>query len=161
MRKTAKTTAFLFSLTAFVSTTAAFGFAKQSGAAQTATCLSPYALAADVAGEETTLVSPSSYQQYLSLTDPMDGAATTDYMAIADGNAIYVYDARDGEYRKYEHTLNVADPSKNNIMNLQFYGDDQLYFLDGTYLYLLNPETLQVDNVSITESDPKFPCDTF
>ena len=151
----------MFSLTAFVSTTAAFGFAKQSGAAQTATCLSPYALAADVAGEETTLVSPSSYQQYLSLTDPMDVAATTDYMAIADGNAIYVYDVREGEYRKYEHTLNVADPSKNNIMNLQFYGDDQLYFLDGTYLYLLNPETLQVDNVSITESDPKFPCDTF
>ena len=91
----------------------------------------------------------------------MDVAVNNAYMAIADENTIYVYDVADNEYRKYEHTLNQADPTKNNIMQLQFYGNDGLYFLDGTYLYLLDPESLQVSNVSLTENDPKFPCSSF
>ncbi len=155
MRKTAKTTAFFLSLTAFVTTSAAVLFAQKANTVQTT-----YAqTATQNAANETTLIAPDSYQQYLSLTNPMDVALTDDYMAIADNNLIYVYDVADGEYRKYEHTRN-QDPTKDNIMELQFYGDDQLYFLDGRYLYLLNPETMQADYVSITDDHP-FPCSSF
>lgn len=157
MRKIAKKTALLLSLTALVTTSAALPFAQKSGDTQTAFAQSAqYSMQ-----EETSLVLPENYQQYLSLTNPMDVAVCNDYMAIADNNLIYVYNVQDNAYHKYEHTVNQADPTKNNVMKLQFYEDESLYFLDGTYLYLLNPETLQISNVSLTENDPKFPCDSF
>ncbi len=157
MRKIAKKTALFLSLTALVSTAAAFGFAQKADHAQTAVAQ----MATAFAQEETALVLPETYQQYLSLSNPMDVAVCNDYMAIADDNKIHVYDVLDDTYRTYEHTLNQADPLKNNVLELQFYEDNGLYFLDGTYLYLLNPETLQISNVSLTENDPKFPCDSF
>ena len=158
MKKIVKTTALLLSLSALIGSAAALSFAPKSDGAQQvfASLANEWATT-----QQTALIAPNSYQQYLSLTNPMDVAATDDYMAIADGNAIYVYDVADEIYRKYEHTLNQADPTKNNVMELQFYGDHGLYFLDGTYLYLLDPETLQVSNVSLTENDPKFPCSSF
>lgn len=158
MRKIAKATAFLLSCTALVSIATVFSSTQKSHGKQTAYA---HTAAPRTAEAETSLLAPDSYQQYLSLNNPMDVAVCNDYMAIADGNAIYVYDVADNEYRKYEHTLNQADPTKNNVMELQFYSDDGLYFLDGTYLYLLNPESLQVSNVSLTENDPKFPCSSF
>ena len=151
----AKTTALLLSLTAFVTTFAAVDLVQKTNAVQTT-----YAqTATQYAANETTLIAPDSYQQYLSLTNPMDVALTDDYMAIADNNLIYVYDVQKDEYRKYEHTRN-QDPTKDNIMELQFYGDDQLYFLDGRYLYLLDPETMQASYVSITDGHP-FYCSSF
>ena len=157
MRKTIGKTALYLSLTACVTASAALAFASKAEKATVAYAAPISAQTAD----ETKLLAPDTYQQYLSLNDPMDVAVHGDYMAIADDNLIYVYDVQDGAYRKYEHTLNLADPSKNDIMQLQFYGEDTLYFLDGTYLYRLHPETLQVSNVSITATDPKFPCSSF
>ena len=127
MRKIAKKTALFLSLTALVTTTAAFHSAQKSGAqtayAQTAQTVQTVQTAQNTATDETALISPSTYQQYLSLTNPMDVAASSDYMAIADNNLIYVYDVADGEYRKYEHTFNQTDLTKNNIMQVQFYKD--------------------------------------
>ncbi|MBQ8343006.1 MAG: hypothetical protein IJY21_02740 [Clostridia bacterium] len=164
MRKIAKKTALFLSLTALVTTTAAFHSAQKSSSqtayAQTVQTVQTVQTSQNTATDETALISPSTYQQYLSLTNPMDVAASSDYMAIADNNLIYVYDVADGEYRKYEHTFNQADLTKNNIMQVQFY-KDVLYFLDGTYLYRLDPETLQISDVSITEHYPKFPCSSF
>ncbi len=156
MRKIAKKTALLLSLTALVATTAALGVVQKANL-QTANAQT---LTAQTASGQTALIAPDSYQEYLSLNNPMDLAISDGYTAIADGNFIYVYDAQKDNYRKYVHTLNQADPSKNNVMQLQFY-NDELYFLDGTYLYSLHPETLQVSNVSLTENDPKFPCSSF
>ncbi len=157
MKKSAKKTALLFSLTALITTAAAFGFAQKSDNRQRTVAKA----ATTTSTQETSLVIPDNYQQYLSLSNPMDVAVCSDYMAIADSNKIHVYDVLDDTYRTYEHTVNQVDTSKNNVLELQFYEDDGLYFLDGTYLYLLNPETLQISNVSLTESDPKFPCDSF
>lgn len=156
MRKMAKKIAYFLTVAACLPT--AF-FAVPKSAALTAHAQTTQT-ASNVQAEETTLISPSDYQQYLSLTNPMDAAACNGYMAIADENRIYVYDVSDGEYRKYEHTVNVSDPSKNNVMQVQFYGDD-LYFLDGTFLYRLDPETLERSDVSIGAEYPKFPCSSF
>lgn len=107
----------------------------------------------------TKLISPTSYEQYLTLSAPSDVAVTNDYVAIADGNAIYVYDKKEGVYRKYVHNFNKSDPLKNNITKLQFDGNDQLYFLDATYLYVLDPSTLKNETPTVKET--KFPCSTF
>lgn len=70
------------------------------------------------------LLSPSSYEQYLSLTAPKDAAATDRYVAIADGNTLFCFDRSvRGVWQKYEHT--------NSITKLQFAGKSGLYFLDG------------------------------
>ena len=96
---------------------------------------------------QTQLISPTSYQQYLSLTNPSSTSVTEEYTAIADGENIYIYDGATGNYRKYEHTQNVT--------KVQFSDDDKLYFLDGgIQLHSLDPETL-------TASPLHFACNTF
>lgn len=148
MKKIATKIAFALTLTALALSGTAFGFTQKTAAAQT-----------ENETAQTTLVAPTTYEQYLSLHEPSDVAVTNDYMAIADGNAIYVYDKKDELYRKYEHDFNKADPLKNNITKLQFDGDNRLYFLDATYLYVLDPNSLESETPTVTET--KFPCSTF
>lgn len=81
------------------------------------------------------LVAPASYDQYLSLTAPSDAAACDGYTAIADGNALLVYDRADGVYREYEHST--------PIHKIAFDGNGNLYFLSELYLYKLTPEALK------------------
>lgn len=108
--------------------------------------------------DQTVLLSPTSYEQYLDLNNPSDIAFCSDYIAIADENIIYLYDKKENVYRKYEHTLN-QDPLKNTVTKLQFDENNRLYFLDATFLYILDPRSLKGDTPSVTETG--FPCSTF
>lgn len=106
------------------------------------------------------LISPASYAQYLPLESPTDVAVTDDYIAVADGNAVYVYDSKDEVYRKYVHTQNVDAP-KNVITKLQFDGAGNLYFLDSsTYLYILRVKDLETEQTP-TPTKTNFSCSTF
>ena len=107
---------------------------------------------------QTSLLLPASYEQYLDLTAPTDAAICEDYTAIADGNTIYVYDKKDGIYREYVHSVNT-DPLKNNVTKLQFDDKGDLYFLDATYLYILDPDTLELPTPTVKNTS--FPCTTF
>ncbi len=89
-----------------------------------------------------TLVAPVSYEQYLPLQNPTDVAVSENYLAIADGNGIYIYDRADGEYRLYTH--GEESKQEDRIAKLQFDEYETLYFLDGstaTNFYSFNVET--------------------
>ena len=81
------------------------------------------------------LVTPSSYEEYLSLSAPSDVAATDGYIAIADGNALFVFDKDRNLWQEYTH--------ESTITKLGFGSRDTLYFLDGqtNKLYALNAKT--------------------
>ena len=82
------------------------------------------------------LLAPSSYEEYLSLSAPSDVAATDGYIAIADGNTLYVFDKDRNLWQEYAHT--------SPITKLDFGSRDTLYFLDGetNKLYSLNAKTI-------------------
>ncbi len=97
---------------------------------------------------ETTLLSPTTYQNYLSLTTPSDVSANDGYIAIADGTAIYLYDKTETVYRCYTHQAKVT--------KLQFADNGTLYFLDeASQFYRFNPQTLTAERVD------GFACSTF
>ena len=84
------------------------------------------------------LVSPTSYEQYLELTAPTDVAVNERYLAIADGNVIYVYDNDAEIYREYLHG------GEHKVTKMQFADNGELYFCDeSTFLYKLNVQTLE------------------
>ena len=88
------------------------------------------------------LIAPQTYEEYLPLTSPTDVAASENYTAIADGNAIYIYDRQENEYKKFEHGEENAPES--TVTKLQFDEYGTLYFLDSsvsTNFYALNVET--------------------
>ncbi len=71
------------------------------------------------------LLSPTSYQQYLTLVAPTDVAVKGKYTAISDGNVLHLCNET-GEtplWHTYTHP--------NRITKLQFGSEDVLYFLDG------------------------------
>lgn len=108
---------------------------------------------------ENGLISPQTYEEYLQLDAPSCLTVCENYTAIADGNSIYLYDRAENEYRKYTHTVN-AELSQNNINQLQFDSDENLYFLDGSFLFLM--ETEKFDSFSTaTATTTGFPCDNF
>ena len=84
------------------------------------------------------LVTPSSYEEYLSLTAPSDVAATDSYVAVADGNTLFIFDKDCNTWQSYTHS--------GVITKLHFGSRDQLYFLDGqtNKLYLFNAKTFDV-----------------
>ncbi len=95
-------------------------------------------VSASVKGEEAShterLFLPASYEQYLPLEDPTDVAVTSDRIAVADGNTVYVYTRATNEYKCYTHDKNVNE--------LQFSGSS-LYFLDqGMNLFSVNADAL-------------------
>ncbi len=105
------------------------------------------------------LIAPQTYEEYLQLDNPSCSAVCENYTAIADGNNIYLYDRAENEYRKYTHTVN-AELSQNNINQLQFDSDENLYFLDGSFLFLMETEKFD-EFSSSTATTTGFPCDNF
>ncbi len=81
------------------------------------------------------LIAPTSYEQYLALLDPKDVAATNGYLAIADGNKLYVFDEEACLYREYTHAA--------LIQKIDFDGEGNLYFLSELELYKLTPDALK------------------
>lgn len=105
-------------------------------------------------------VSPTLYEQYLPLENPADVAVCDDYLAIADGNSIFVFDKKDGIYRKYIHEQN-ADAPKNVVTKLQFDNAGNLYLLDSsTYLYVLHVKDLETQPTP-APTRTNFSCSTF
>ena len=101
----------------------------------------PNCFTANAEEPKDTLITPTSYDQYLKLTSPSDVAVNERYTAISDKNSIYLYDGVDGVYRKYVHSQNT-DNTKNDVTKLQFANDGTLYFSDkSTSLYRLNTAT--------------------
>ena len=102
--------------------------------------------------EQTTLVAPNSYEQYLELTHNAnvkvsDVAVAENFTAIANDRTIFVYNRKQDAYSKYEH------PEK--VTKLQFSEEETLYFLDSAMqLYSLDTKTL-------TPSRLNFSCNTF
>ena len=95
-----------------------------------------------VESAQDTLITPTSYEQYLPLQAPSDVAVSDDFTAIADGNLIYVYNRARQVYRTYAHTANTTD-DLNVVANLEFsqYGD--LYFIDGNaHMYVIENSLL-------------------
>lgn len=81
---------------------------------------------------ESNLFLPSSFEQYLSLTDPIDVSFSEDYIAIADGKNIHLYDREKEQYFLYSHPYDLS--------SLQF-SEKALFFSDrNAQLYQLDPE---------------------
>lgn len=96
------------------------------------------------AAEEASLFLPTTYEQYLPLSNPSDVAVNDDYIAIADGNLVYVYDREGGgNYRVYTHLPGSVTPI--TVSKLQFSEAGRLYLADSAQqLYELNLTTLTV-----------------
>ena len=75
--------------------------------------------------ENSTLFLPESYEQYLALESPSDVALSRDYIAVADGSTLYLYERGTGAtYLSYE-----ADAT---ISKIQFSGDKLYFTMRGT-----------------------------
>lgn len=94
--------------------------------------------AAETATENKTdgLLLPTSYEQYLPLSDaPSDVAVADNYTAIADGTRIYVYDRAKNAYDYYTHSTDVTQ--------VTFSENGYLYFTDKSMtLYKTTPADL-------------------
>ena len=116
---------------------------------------------ADAATPTATLLTPTTYQQYLPLSAPMDVAVSDEYTAIADGNVIYIYNRLEGVYRTYEHTGN-STATMNQVTELEFSSDGDLYFLDGApYLHVLEQSQLASLTDETKAQETKFTCSAF
>lgn len=69
---------------------------------------------------------PSSSEQFLPLTSPNDVAFGDNYIAVADGNVIYVYDRAAGRYNSYTGTAG------DTYSSLCFYGEFLLFVPNGS-----------------------------
>ena len=65
---------------------------------------------------------PGSYEEYLPLSFPTDAAMTEDYIAVADGSTLYLYDRSEGSYTAYTH--------RGSLSKLAFTSDGRLFFSD-------------------------------
>lgn len=91
--------------------------------------------------DNASLFLPASYEEYLPLIEPASVAINADYITIADGIYIYVFDRGENQYQRYEHG--------NNIAKLQFADDGSLYFSDSAltlYRLKLEDSTLTADS---------------
>ncbi len=132
-------------------------FLQHARAAESA----PYSQAAT--SEEDTLITPTTYEQYLPLNAPTDVAVCDDFTAIADGSKIYVYNDFYDVYRVYEHTANTT-ADLNTVANLEFSNAGDLYFIDGSaHMYTIENALLaSMDGAITTRSDfPTFFCNAF
>lgn len=79
---------------------------------------------------ETLLIAPRTYEEHLPLTAPTGAAVCEEYTAIAEGNTIYYYDREAGEYYSYTHAEQGLH--QDNVKNLQFCENGNLYFADNS-----------------------------
>ena len=104
----------------------------------------PFEAARDSANDS--LFLPSSYEEYLPLSEPSSVAVTENYTAIADGLKIYVYDRLAGSYSYYEH----SESTDKKITQVQFDENGTLYFsVQSMYLYTLSVSTLTASNTGV------------
>lgn len=108
---------------------------------------------------ETRLFLPSSYEQYLELENPSDFAVNERYIAIADGNIIYVYDRNENVFATYTHTT-----STSTLSSLNFYesgGSCYLLFVDSnTNIYYIDCGSRTGDD-TFTSTPLSFTCASF
>ena len=91
---------------------------------------------------------PGSYEEYLPLEYPTDAAMSEGYIAVADGNTLYLFDREKGAYTAYEH--------KSTLSEVQFTEDGRLFFNDQNaqlYEYRFASQTAQIQT--------NVPCATF
>ena len=89
------------------------------------------------------LISPGSYQEYLSLSAPSDVSVADGYTAIADGSRVYIYNQQTNKYTRFDHN--------HEITKLQFSETNVLYFLDDeNTLFTLNVATLAATETGIS-----------
>ncbi len=95
---------------------------------------------------------PESYEQYLKLESPSDIAVCERYIAIAEGNDLYIFDRKteNAVYHKFTHGQKIS--------KIQFSAKERLYFSDaGLNFY----ELLLSDFNSLTASKFNTPLTTF
>lgn len=91
-------------------------------------------------GAKASLFLPESYEQYLKLESPSDIAVCERYIAIAEGNDLYIFDrkAENAVYHKFSHDQKIS--------KIQFSAAERLYFSDaGLNFYelpLSDPDSL-------------------
>ena len=73
------------------------------------------------------LVAPTSYEQYLALTNPQGITACESALAITDGSTIYLYDRADGRYYTYNHF--------SPVFQVAFADSGMIYFRSELKLY--------------------------
>ena len=80
---------------------------------------------------ELSLLLPETYEQYLDLSAPSSVAATDDYIAVADGNTIYLYDrVNGGPYKTYIPQNNDVPVTAVGSLNFYDYGNTvYLYYV--------------------------------
>lgn len=119
--------------------------------------VSAYAAEGDESG--TALFMPSSYEQYLSLENPSDFAVNEQYIAVADGGIIYVYDKNESVFATYTHTT-----STSTLSSLNFYesgGSCYLLFVDSnTNIYYIDCGS-RADDDTFSSTPLSFTCASF
>ena len=99
--------------------------------------------------ENAALVLPESYEQYLPLTSPSSVAMSEDYIAIADGTTLYLYDRAAGVYETYAPTQGENFPTPSPaIGTISFSDDGTLYFSVQGSLYSYDFETQEATVLS-------------
>lgn len=97
------------------------------------TALSAQAKALDASSAS--LFLPASYEQYLKMNDPKDLTISEGFIAIADGNRIYLCDREKQEWRTYTNGADHATFGKIQLVG------DLLYFTDAAMrLHSLDPQ---------------------
>ena len=99
------------------------------------------------------LLCPDTYAQYLALQSPSSVAIADGYLAITDGNTLYVYDESDNTYRAF-----TADTDKIN--NVCFDNAGNVYYLADLFVYKLPLTSLQAGTPS-PEKLSDFGCSGF
>ena len=133
MGKRLKTTA--FALTAAVISACITGFV----------CADFSARAQQAQAQSDTLIAPTSYEQYLPLSSPTDVAVTNEYTAIAQDNAIYLYDRTGNAYEE----IDFSPVTNEQITKTQFYGD-YVYCLDaGMLLHRMHLQTSAIETIHL------------
>lgn len=121
-----KLTILLLSAALFCSVSFAAAFAADGEAGAPQLSPAPAAQAPSADEGELSLLLPATYEQYLDLNAPSSVAATDGYIAVADGNTIYLYDrVNGGPYRTYTYR------ETSEVESLNFYeteGTVLLYF---------------------------------
>ncbi len=117
-----------------------------------------------VDGEKAELVLPESYEQYLPLISPVSFAMSEDYITIADGSTLYIYDRAANKYSEYQHKKypsmeGSCTISKVQIAKKEGERNDRIFFSDtDSHLYeygtegqeALSLEEMIVSDVPVT-----------
>lgn len=90
-----------------------------------------------LSAENAELFLPSSYEQYLPLETPSYMAMNDSYIAIADGQTLYLYDKSGTRYYSYEAPIKEED----KITKVQFSDDGRLFFSAGGLFFEYSFET--------------------